>query len=239
MAAKQKVNKAEAAASQVNNGYATPDAMLRLQDGIQQMFRGYAQVFSALADLTGQPLAGSQPLVGSQSSKEALAAADKQKNNVPAFQSAKSVERPVEQKTEAAEEPVTQPKPEQAGEPVAAENTAAAAAPVQDTEAAQPSVDAQTPETAQTSDTAQTSEAAQTAEDAQAVQSVQPSSEAAEVKTVQISKDDILREIQGKFKKDKKNQERVRNILGAYGIVNLSQLPAEKYADFINDVRQL
>ena len=66
MATKQKLNKAvtaERAIAQMNSGNAAPDAMLRLQDGIQQMFRGYAQVFSALADLTGQPLVGSNPLV--------------------------------------------------------------------------------------------------------------------------------------------------------------------------------
>lgn len=56
---------------------------------------------------------------------------------------------------------------------------------------------------------------------------------------VPITKDDLLREIQAKFKKDKKNQEKVRSILLAYGASGLSLLPEEKYADFLNDVRQL
>lgn len=54
-----------------------------------------------------------------------------------------------------------------------------------------------------------------------------------------ITKDDLLREIQAKFRKDRRNQEKVRSILLAYGASGLSLLPADKYADFLNDVRQL
>ena len=56
---------------------------------------------------------------------------------------------------------------------------------------------------------------------------------------VTITKDDITAVIVAKIKKKRDNNEKIGQLLNAYGVAQLSDLPAEKYEAFLADVSQI
>lgn len=56
---------------------------------------------------------------------------------------------------------------------------------------------------------------------------------------VTITKDDITAVIVAKIKKKRDNNEKIGQLLKAYGVAQLSDLPAEKYEAFLADVSQI
>lgn len=56
---------------------------------------------------------------------------------------------------------------------------------------------------------------------------------------VTITKDDITAVIVGKIKKKRSNNEKIGQLLKAYGCKELSALPPEKYEAFLSDISQL
>nr|DAR21660.1 MAG TPA: hypothetical protein [Caudoviricetes sp.] len=56
---------------------------------------------------------------------------------------------------------------------------------------------------------------------------------------VTITKDDITAVIVGKIKKKRSNNEKIGQLLKAYGCKELSALPPEKYEAFLTDISQL
>ena len=56
---------------------------------------------------------------------------------------------------------------------------------------------------------------------------------------VTITKDDIIAVIVAKIKKKRDNNEKIGQLLKAYGVAQLSDLPAEKYEAFLADVSQI
>ena len=62
---------------------------------------------------------------------------------------------------------------------------------------------------------------------------------AEEQPTVAITKDDITAVIVAKIKKKRDNNAKIGQLLKTYGVVQLSDLPAEKYEAFLADVSQI
>ncbi len=56
---------------------------------------------------------------------------------------------------------------------------------------------------------------------------------------VTITKDDLTAVIVGKIKKKRSNNEKIGQLLKAYGCKELSALPPEKYEAFLTDISQL
>ena len=63
--------------------------------------------------------------------------------------------------------------------------------------------------------------------------------ETKEAPAVTITKDDITAVIVGKIKKKRSNNEKIGQLLKAYGYKELSALPPEKYEAFLSDISQL
>ena len=62
---------------------------------------------------------------------------------------------------------------------------------------------------------------------------------AATPSAVTITKDDITAVIVAKIKKKRDNNEKIGQLLKTYGVAQLSDLPAEKYEAFLDDVSQI
>ena len=54
-----------------------------------------------------------------------------------------------------------------------------------------------------------------------------------------LTKDDITSVIVAKIKQKRSNNEKIGQLLKAYGVGALSDLPAEKYEAFLTDISQL
>lgn len=69
--------------------------------------------------------------------------------------------------------------------------------------------------------------------------STEPQVEQKAAPVVTITKDDITAVIVGKIKKKRSNNEKIGQLLKAYGCKELSALPPEKYEAFLTDISQL
>ena len=69
--------------------------------------------------------------------------------------------------------------------------------------------------------------------------STEPQSEPKAAHAVTITKDDLTAVIVGKIKKKRSNNEKIGQLLKAYGCKELSALPPEKYEAFLTDISQL
>lgn len=67
----------------------------------------------------------------------------------------------------------------------------------------------------------------------------EPAAKAEAQPAVTITKDDITAVIVAKIKKKRDNNEKIGQLLKAYGVAQLSDLPAEKYEAFLADVSQI
>ena len=67
----------------------------------------------------------------------------------------------------------------------------------------------------------------------------EPAAKAEAQPAVTITKDDITAVIVAKIKKKRDNNEKIGQLLKAYGVGALSDLPAEKYEAFLTDISQL
>ena len=67
----------------------------------------------------------------------------------------------------------------------------------------------------------------------------EPQDEPKAAPAVTITKDDITAVIVGKIKKKRSNNEKIGQLLKAYGCKELSALPPEKYEAFLTDISQL
>lgn len=67
----------------------------------------------------------------------------------------------------------------------------------------------------------------------------EPQAEPKAAPAVTITRDDLTAVIVGKIKKKRSNNEKIGQLLKAYGVAQLSDLPAEKYEAFLADVSQI
>lgn len=67
----------------------------------------------------------------------------------------------------------------------------------------------------------------------------EPQAEPKAVPAVTITRDDLTAVIVGKIKKKRSNNEKIGQLLKAYGCKELSALPPEKYEAFLTDISQL
>lgn len=67
----------------------------------------------------------------------------------------------------------------------------------------------------------------------------EPQTEQKAAPAVTITRDDLTAVIVGKIKKKRSNNEKIGQLLKAYGCKELSALPPEKYEAFLTDISQL
>ena len=215
------------------------EAPKKVVDGLVEVFEGLAQMFSGVSDqLEKNPLVAYAPEdeiprplteVPALSEKKGAAVPHPRKKPVKKIRKA---DAPVEESAEVpvAEEPVVKADvnsgssvEEPATESDSAENDSADGEaadndfPVDDADALPWNEDTGQKDTAPA--------------EPQAVQKASPA--------VTITRDDLTAVIVGKIKKKRSNNEKIGQLLKAYGCKELSALPPEKYEAFLTDISQL
>ena len=213
----------------------------KIVDGLTEVFQGFAQMFEGVSEqlelLAASAAEEDKPLLPVSTELPP----DKP---LPADVSAKGVtvprprKKPVKRQKAPDVEPVFDNEPgETAPEPTegdAQDDTAAAEDTAEDTEDNSfPADTADTPpweDTSQKEDTGQKDEAPD-----------KPAEPPAEQKprVPILTKDDITSVIVAKIKQKRSNNEKIGQLLKAYGVGALSDLPAEKYEAFLTDISQL
>ena len=236
----------------------------KIVDGLTEVFQGFAQMFEGVSEQL-ELLAAS----AAEEEKMLLPVSTALPPDKPltADVSAKGVtvsrprKKPVKrQKAPDAElvtdaEPVSDKEPgETAPDPTegdAQDDTAAAEENAEDTEDNSfPADTADTPpweDTSQKADTSQKEEPPAKATGAdKTLGADKPTEPPAETSTAQqkprvpiLTKDDITSVIVAKIKQKRSNNEKIGQLLKAYGVGALSDLPAEKYEAFLTDISQL
>ena len=217
------------------------EAPKKVVDGLVEVFEGLAQMFSGVSDqLEKIPLLAADPEdeilrplaeVPALSEKKGAAAPHPRKKPVKKIRKA---EVPVEEPAEVpvADEPAVEDDvnsgsslEQPATESDSAENdsadgeTADSDFPVDDADALP-----------WNEDTGQKDTASAEAE---------PQTEQKAAPAVTITRDDLTAVIVGKIKKKRSNNEKIGQLLKAYGCKELSALPPEKYEAFLTDISQL
>lgn len=217
------------------------EAPKKVVDGLVEVFEGLAQMFSGVSDqLEKIPLLAADPEdeiprplaeVPALSEKKGAAALHPRKKPVKKIRKA---EVPVEEPAEVpvADEPAVEDDvnsgsslEQPATESDSAENdsadgeTADSDFPVDDADALP-----------WNEDTGQKDTASAEAE---------PQTEQKAAPAVTITRDDLTAVIVGKIKKKRSNNEKIGQLLKAYGCKELSALPPEKYEAFLTDISQL
>lgn len=217
------------------------EAPKKVVDGLVEVFEGLAQMFSGVSDqLEKIPLLAADPEdeiprplaeVPALSEKKGAAAPHPRKKPVKKIRKA---EVPVEEPAEVpvADEPAVEDDvnsgsslEQPAAESDSAENdsadgeTADSDFPVDDADALP-----------WNEDTGQKDTASAEAE---------PQTEQKAAPAVTITRDDLTAVIVGKIKKKRSNNEKIGQLLKAYGCKELSALPPEKYEAFLTDISQL
>lgn len=217
------------------------EAPKKVVDGLVEVFEGLAQMFSGVSDqLEKIPLLAADPEdeiprplaeVPALSKKKGAAAPHPRKKPVKKIRKA---EVPVEEPAEVpvADEPAVEDDvnsgsslEQPATESDSAENdsadgeTADSDFPVDDADALP-----------WNEDTGQKDTASAEAE---------PQTEQKAAPAVTITRDDLTAVIVGKIKKKRSNNEKIGQLLKAYGCKELSALPPEKYEAFLTDISQL
>ena len=209
----------------------------KIVDGLTEVFQGFAQMFEGVSEqlelLAASAAEEDKPLLPVSTELPP----DKP---LPADVSAKGVtvprprKKPVKRQKTPDAEPVFDNEPgETAPEPTegdAQDDTAAA----EDT--AEDSLPADTTDTPPWEDTSQKADTGQKEEPPD-----KPAEPPAEQKprVPILTKDDITSVIVAKIKQKRSNNEKIGQLLKAYGVGALSDLPAEKYEAFLTDISQL
>jgi len=230
----------------------------KIVDGLTEVFQGFAQMFEGVSEQLALLAAGA-----AEEEKVLLpvSTALPPDNPLPADVSAKGVTVPrlrkkpvkrlkgpdVEQKTDAAPMPDT--SSEEAPAPTegdAQDDTAAAEEAAEET-AEDNSFPVDTADDLPWEDTGQKTDADQKEEPSnKALGADKPTEPPAETPPAQqkprvpiLTKDDLTAVIVGKIKKKRSNNEKIGQLLKAYGCKELSALPPEKYEAFLTDISQL
>ena len=211
----------------------------KIVDGLTEVFQGFAQMFEGASEQLALLAASA-----AEEDKEPLpiSAALPPDKPLPADVSAKGVtvprprKKPVKRQKAPDAEPVSENTSEEAPDPAegdAQDDTAAAEETTEDTE--DNSLPADTADTPPWEDTSQKEEPPD-----------KPTEPPAEISTAQqkprvpiLTKDDITSVIVAKIKQKRSNNEKIGQLLKAYGVGALSDLPAEKYEAFLTDISQL
>ena len=218
----------------------------KIVDGLTEVFQGFAQMFEGVSEQL-ELLAAS----AAEEEQELLpvSSALPPDKPLPADVSAKGVtvprprKKPVKQRKTPDVEPVcdndsvTDTVPEEAPDPKegdAQDDTAAAEDAAEDTE--DNSLPADTADTPPWEDTSQKEDTSQ--EDEAPDKPAEPPAEQ-KPRVPILTKDDITSVIVAKIKQKRSNNEKIGQLLKAYGVGALSDLPAEKYEAFLTDISQL
>lgn len=211
----------------------------KIVDGLTEVFQGFAQMFEGVSEQLALLAASA-----AEEDKEPLpiSAALPPDKPLPADVSAKGVtvprprKKPVKRQKAPDAEPVSENTSEEAPDPAegdAQDDTAAAEETTEDTE--DNSLPADTADTPPWEDTSQKEEPPD-----------KPTEPPAETSTAQqkprvpiLTKDDITSVIVAKIKQKRSNNEKIGQLLKAYDVGALSDLPAEKYEAFLTDISQL
>ena len=228
----------------------------KIVDGLTEVFQGFAQMFEGVSEqlelLAASAAEEDKPLLP-------VSTALPPDKPLPADVSAKRVtvprprKKPVKRQKAPDVEPVFDNGPgETAPEPTegdAQDDTAAAEDTAEDTEDnSLPADTADTPpweDTSQKADTGQKEEPPENASDdnAPADKPTEPPAATAPIEQKPrvpiLTKDDITSVIVAKIKQKRSNNEKIGQLLKAYGVGALSDLPAEKYEAFLTDISQL
>ena len=212
----------------------------KIVDGLTEVFQGFAQMFEGVSEqlelLAASAAEEDKPLLPVSTELPP----DKP---LPADVSAKGVtvprprKKPVKRQKAPDAEPVSDNTSEEAPDPAegdAQDDTAAAEDAAEDTE--DNSLPADTADTPPWEDTSQKEEPPDKAPGAD-----KPTEPPAEQKprVPILTKDDITSVIVAKIKQKRSNNEKIGQLLKAYGVGALSDLPAEKYEAFLTDISQL
>ena len=230
----------------------------KIVDGLTEVFQGFAQMFEGVSEQLALLAADAEEEDKVLLPVSTTLPPDKP---LPVNVSAKGVTVPrprkkpvkrqkapdVEQKTDV--EPVSDTSSEEAPAPTegdAQDDTAAAEEAAEET-AEDNSFPVDTADDLPWEDTGQKEDAGQKAEPPdKALGADKPTEPPAETPPAQqksrvpiLTKDDITSVIVAKIKQKRSNNEKIGQLLKAYGVGALSDLPAEKYEAFLTDISQL
>ena len=220
----------------------------KIVDGLTEVFQGFAQMFEGVSEQLALLAAGA-----TEEDEELLqiSTALPPDKPLPADVSAKGVtvprprKKPVKRQKAPGAESMTDNTSEEAPDPSegnAQDDTAAAEETEEDN-----SLPADTADTPPWEDTSQKEEPPAKATGAdKTLGADKPTEPPAETSTAQqkprvpiLTKDDITSVIVAKIKQKRSNNEKIGQLLKAYGVGALSDLPAEKYEAFLTDISQL
>ena len=219
----------------------------KIVDGLTEVFQGFAQMFEGVSEqlelLAASAAEEDKPLLPVSTELPP----DKP---LPADVSAKGVtvprprKKPVKRQKAPDVEPVFDNEPgETAPEPTegdAQDDTAAAEDTAEDTE--DNSLPADTADTPPWEDTSQKADTSQKEEPPDKAPGADKPTEPPALQKPRVpilTKDDITSVIVAKIKQKRSNNEKIGQLLKAYGVGALSDLPAEKYEAFLTDISQL
>lgn len=203
----------------------------KIVDGLTEVFQGFAQMFEGVSEQLALLAASAAEDEDKMLPVGTTLPPDK---TIPADVSAKGVtvprprKKPVKRQKAPDAEPVSDNEPvETAPDPAEgdAQDDAAAAEETEDN-----SLPADTAETPPWEDTSQKEEPPD--------KSTEPPAEQ-KPRVPILTKDDITSVIVAKIKQKRSNNEKIGQLLKAYGVGALSDLPAEKYEAFLTDISQL
>lgn len=213
------------------------EAPKKVVDGLVEVFEGLAQMFSGVSDqLEKIPLITDDPEdemprpvseVPALSEKKGAAAPHPRKKPVKKIRKA---DVPVEEPAEApvAEEPAAE---DDTNSGSSVEETATEGDSAENESADGEATDSDFP--------VDDADALPWDEDTGQKGTASEEAESKSAPAVTITKDDITAVIVGKIKKKRSNNEKIGQLLKAYGCKELSALPPEKYEAFLADISQL
>ena len=219
----------------------------KIVDGLTEVFQGFAQMFEGVSEQLALLAAGA-----TEEDEELLqiSTALPPDKPLPADVSAKGVtvprprKKPVKRQKAPDAEPVSDTEQGEttpdAAEGDAQDDTAAAEEAAEETEEDN-SLPADTADTPPWEDTSQKEEPPDKAPGADKPTEPPAATSPAQQKprVPILTKDDITSVIVAKIKQKRSNNEKIGQLLKAYGVGALSDLPAEKYEAFLTDISQL
>lgn len=211
------------------------NAPKKVVDGLTEVFEGLAQMFEGVSDqleLLGADAAPEDKRVFPVMDQKAPAVAEKKGAAAP-HPRKKPIKktRKIEEASDKPEEPVTDSDSDAATDTQPdAENSAGEAEDTADFPADDADALPWGEDTGQGKDTGQKDEPPDKTEQ---------SASDKEKPVVTITKDEITAVIVAKIKKKRDNNEKIGQLLKAYGVAQLSDLPTEKYEAFLADVSQI
>lgn len=223
----------------------------KIVDGLTEVFQGFAQMFEGVSEqlalLTASAAEDEDKLfpVGTTLPPDKPIPADVSAKGVTVPRSRK---KPVKRQKAPDAEPVSDTTSEEAPDPAEGntqDDTAAAEETAEDTE--DNSLPADTADIPPWEDTSQKADTGQKEEPPDKAPGADKPTEppAATSPTQQkphvsiLTKDDITSVIVAKIKQKRSNNEKIGQLLQAYGVGALSDLPAEKYEAFLTDISRL